>query len=91
MSILFCLVCVSQVVDENVNSKKIKVEDLPKDHCKDAVITSAWSPECSAPGSAPGGVQIQRPSAFRPWSPSALAKEGKALLPEHGTVLVRDR
>ncbi len=72
-----------QVVDENGNNKKIKVEDAQKEMCKDAVITSAWSPE--------GPSGIQRPSAFRPWSPSALAKEGKAVLPEHGTVLVRDR
>ncbi|XP_063965414.1 ski oncogene-like [Lytechinus pictus] len=48
---------------------------------KDAIITSSW------PGS------FQRPSAFRPWSPSILNKEGAGkmgLLPDHGTVLVRD-
>lgn len=41
---------------------------------------------------APGwpGFPMQRPSAFRPWSPAMLAKEGKKMLPEHGTVLVRD-
>ncbi|XP_072036202.1 ski oncogene-like isoform X2 [Amphiura filiformis] len=73
-----------QVVDENGNNKKIKVEDAQREMCKDAIVTSAWSPDGTP------GPQLQRPSAFRPWSPSALAKEGKAVLPEHGTVLVRD-
>ncbi|XP_033641913.1 ski oncogene-like [Asterias rubens] len=47
---------------------------------KDAIVTSAWSAD---------GLSLQRPSAFRPWSPSALGKDNKGL-PEHGTVLVRD-
>ncbi|XP_030842750.1 ski oncogene [Strongylocentrotus purpuratus] len=52
---------------------------------KDAIITSSW----------PGSTPFQRPSAFRPWSPSILNKEGggggkMGLLPDHGTVLVRD-
>ncbi|XP_022085459.1 ski oncogene-like [Acanthaster planci] len=64
--------------DENGNAKKIKVEEEP--YSKDAIITSAWSAD---------GMALQRPSAFRPWSPSALGKDSKGL-PEHGTVLVRD-
>ncbi|XP_038060976.1 ski oncogene-like [Patiria miniata] len=64
--------------DENGNAKKIKIEDDA--YSKDAIITSAWSVD---------GMSLQRPSAFRPWSPSALGKDNKGL-PEHGTVLVRD-
>ncbi len=65
-------------IDENSNPKKIKLED--DNMSKDAIVTSAWSAD---------GLSLQRPSAFRPWSPSALGKDNKGL-PEHGTVLVRD-
>lgn len=74
-----------QGLDENGNAKRHKGEVVVGEDDelgKDAIITSSW------PG-AP--VPFQRPSAFRPWSPSILQKEGKlGTLPDHGTVLVRD-
>ncbi|XP_071489408.1 uncharacterized protein [Diadema antillarum] len=70
-------------LDENGNAKRLKPgEDDEEELSKDAIITSSWG----------GSVPLQRPSAFRPWSPSILNKEGKGgILPDHGTVLVRDR
>ncbi|XP_033107695.1 ski oncogene-like [Anneissia japonica] len=63
--------------DENGNKRqKLQCKDVNE---REAVVTSAWSE------GHPTG-HVQRPSAFRPWSPSDL----KSLLPEQGTVLVHD-
>ncbi|XP_071946177.1 uncharacterized protein [Antedon mediterranea] len=63
--------------DENGNKKpRLQNKDINE---REAVVTSAWSE-----GHSPG--QVERPSAFRPWSPSEI----KALLPDQGAVLVHD-
>lgn len=66
-----------QNFDENDNPKRCKMESNTED-LKESYFAPGWP-----------GFPMQRPSAFRPWSPAVLTKEGK-MLPEHGTVLVRD-